>query len=84
MNVDELEHCRHEVEVANRHIIRDQGHVEAAGTGDILFMKGTKFPVGATGLVHKSPPVSLDRRTGRALNRLVLKIDVGSLRGEAI
>eukprot|EP00966_Prymnesium_polylepis_P296311 6845177-Prymnesium_polylepis.1 len=49
-NVDwwELENCGN-----NRCVIRDPKHVHSVGIGDILFMKGTKYPEGANGLVHK-------------------------------
>ena len=62
---------------------RDQGKVESAGTGSILYMKGLKYPFGANGLVHKSPAMSY-RQDGSVLNRLVLKVDVESVRGQGV
>ncbi|CAJ1410669.1 unnamed protein product [Effrenium voratum] len=72
-NVDfwELDHCGN-----NDHIIRDASKVRQVGVGDLLFIKGRKFP-GARGLVHKSPPLQYANNV--VLNRLVLKIDVPSL-----
>merc|ERR1711988_1644085 len=51
-NVDfwELENCGN-----NLHIIRDSSQICAASVGSILFMKGTRYPSGENGLVHKSP-----------------------------
>lgn len=68
----------------NHHIIRDLNGVESAAVGDLLLIKGTKFPQQATALVHKSPEKRWqiapddDGRNGRVLNRLVLKVDVFS------
>jgi len=73
VNFWELENCGN-----NAHIVRDSSEVFAAGTGDILFIKGLKFPGEVNGLVHKSP----DKRyhaDGKIMNRLVLKVDVPEL-----
>merc|ERR1719223_2530477 len=73
VNFWELENCGN-----NAHIVRDSSEVLSAGTGDILFMKGLKFPADVNGLVHKSP----DKRyhaDGKIMNRLVLKVDVREL-----
>jgi len=62
----------------NARIVRDSSKVFSAGTGDILFMKGLKFPGDVNGLVHKSP----DKRycaDGKIMNRLILKVDVPKL-----
>eukprot|EP00927_Polykrikos_kofoidii_P062276 TRINITY_DN5708_c0_g1_i1.p1 TRINITY_DN5708_c0_g1~~TRINITY_DN5708_c0_g1_i1.p1 ORF type:complete len:259 (+),score=19.53 TRINITY_DN5708_c0_g1_i1:60-836(+) len=58
----------------NEHIIRDTSLVQSINVGDILMMKGTKFPGRASGLVHKSP--LLYQRNGKVFPRLVLKVDV--------
>jgi hypothetical protein len=60
-------------------IIREKSEIEAVEVGDILFMKGTRYPCGAKGLVHKSPEKRY-HQDGRVLNRLILKIDVKELR----
>ena len=72
-NVDfwELEHCGN-----NQCIIRDETEVKGVAPGDVLFMKGKRYPgVGASALVHKSPEKRY-HPDGRVVNRLVLKIDV--------
>jgi hypothetical protein len=66
------------------HIIRNPDQIEAVEVGDILFIKGEKYPTsglpnGATGLVHKSPEKRY-HQDGRLVNRLVLKVDVTQLR----
>jgi hypothetical protein len=62
-------------------IIREKSKIRNVGVGDILFMKGTRYPYGAKGLVHKSPEKRY-HKDGRILNRLILKIDVKELRSE--
>lgn len=52
-----------------------QSWVHSAKAGDILFMKGTKFPASPNGLVHRSPPVCW-HEDGTVVNRLLLKIDL--------
>ena len=72
-NVDfwELEHRG-----VNEHIIHDAGEICAAEVGDVLFMKGLRYPgAGAKGLTHKSPEKRY-HADGRVVNRLVLKVDV--------
>mmetsp|Transcript_42862 Transcript_42862/g.71274 ORF Transcript_42862/g.71274 Transcript_42862/m.71274 type:complete len:265 (+) Transcript_42862:146-940(+) len=69
VNFWELEHCGN-----NDHIIRDATKVESAAVGDILLIKGTKFPGVFNALVHKSPSKLYDD-AGNILNRLVLKVD---------
>jgi len=59
----------------NEGIIRDVDEVESVGVGDILFIKGTQFPHGKAGLVHKSPEKRF-HEDGRIVNRLLLKVDV--------
>ncbi|CAE7207013.1 unnamed protein product [Symbiodinium microadriaticum] len=69
-NVDfwELENCGN-----NACIIKDPSEICAVGVGDVLFMKGQKFPKGPRGLVHKSPEI-LYHYNGLVVNRLVLKV----------
>ena len=71
-NVDfwELEKCG-----CNDKILKDQSKACALGVGDVLFMKGRKFPHGEKGLVHRSPDVQY-HENGLVVNRLVLKVDV--------
>lgn len=71
-NVDfwELENCGN-----NACIIRDVRQIKSVDVGDFLFMKGTKWPTGAAGIVHKSPEWRY-HPDGRILNRLCLKIDI--------
>lgn len=77
INYWELENCG-----CNDKIIRDTEQIEHVGVGDILFIKGTRFPQGANGLVHRSPDKRFHEEDGRIVNRLVLKVDVHSV-GEA-
>lgn len=71
-NVDfwELENCGN-----NACIIKDNSQIRSVNVGDVLLMKGQKFPEGATGLVHKSAEVQY-HQDGPVVNRLVLKVDV--------
>lgn len=71
-NVDfwELRNCGN-----NQCIIKDENNINAVCVGDILFIKGLKYPVGANGLVHKSPAATY-HPDGRIVNRLCLKVDV--------
>jgi hypothetical protein len=55
--------------------VRDYSQVLYPDLGDILFMKGTKFPTSANGLVHKSPETRF-HADGRVMHRLLLKIDL--------
>lgn len=59
----------------NERIVQDKSKVCAVHTGDFLLIKGTNYPEGITGLVHKSPDSS-HHTDGRIVNRLVLKVDV--------
>lgn len=59
----------------NNAIIRCGDGIEHVDVGDILFIKGVKFPQGAAGLVHKSPEPRY-HGDGRVIHRLLLKIDV--------
>ena len=61
----------------NDRIIHDVAEVESVNLGDILFIKGSQFPHGEAGLVHKSPTKRY-HEDGRVVNRLLLKIDVVS------
>jgi hypothetical protein len=71
-NVDfwELYNCGH-----NECVIRDVRGICSVDVGDFFFIKGTKFPTGANGLVHKSP-MKRYHADGRVVNRLLLKLDV--------
>lgn len=71
-NVDfwELKNCGN-----NDCIIRDSSQVYSAKVGDALFMKGTKFPSAARGLIHRSPPKHY-HATGQVMHRLLLKVDL--------
>ena len=61
---------------SQQHIIHDAGEICAAEVGDVLFMKGLRYPgAGAKGLTHKSPEKRY-HADGRVVNRLVLKVDV--------
>ena len=70
VNFWELNNCGN-----NKHIIKDEDQIFAVDVGDMLFIKGTLFPWGSNGLVHKA----CEKRyhsDGKIINRLVLKIDV--------
>lgn len=71
-NVDfwELKNCGN-----NECILHDKAAVHAIDVGDILFIKGTGFPTGPAGLVHKSADKCY-HPDGRIVARLVLKVDV--------
>jgi hypothetical protein len=66
----ELKNCGN-----NDCVVRDSSKVLAADVGDVLFMKGTKFPTVANGLVHRSPE-KLFHANGNVMNRLLLKVDL--------
>ena len=70
VNFWELENCGN-----NDHIIQDLRQIRAVDTGDFLFIKGTNYPRGAKGIVHKSP-ANCYHKDGRIINRLILKVDV--------
>jgi len=76
-NVDfqELRHCGN-----NDHIIRDKSQIHSANVGDIVMIKGLRFPGQVKGLVHKSPEVSY-YDTGDVQARIVLKVDILDLAG---
>ena len=71
-NVDfwELEHGGE-----NEQIIKDSAKCRSLNVGDVLFMKGKKFPTAPCGLVHKSPNIQY-HCNGKTVNRLVLKVDI--------
>ena len=56
-------------------VVKDQKKIFHADVGDFMFIKGTMFPYGSKGLVHKAPE-KVYHSDGRIVNRLVLKIDV--------
>lgn len=66
----ELENCG-----KNECVLKDRSQVRSADVGGMLFMKGTKFPSGANGLIHKSPEPQF-HANGNVMNRLLLKVDL--------
>lgn len=71
VNFWELENCGN-----NNCIIHDKERIESVAVGDMLLIKGTKYPqLSSAALVHKSPDKRYDT-DGRILNRLVLKVDL--------
>jgi len=62
----------------NEDIIRDTSRIQSAGVGDMVLIKGNKFPGKAKCLVHKSPELTW-YDNGRVKTRLVLKVDVLNL-----
>ena len=50
VNFWELNNCGN-----NKHIIQDDDQIFAVNVGDMLFIKGTLYPSGSNGLVHKAP-----------------------------
>jgi len=66
----EMEHCGN-----NDHIIRDKSLVRSINVGDILLIKGDRFPGSAKRFVHKSPAPQF-HADGSCITRLVLKVDV--------
>merc|ERR1712039_389600 len=75
-NVDfhELYYCGN-----NDCIIRDKAEIQGASVGDLLMIKGSKFPGKARSLVHKSPAIRY-HANGDVQTRLVLKVDIQDLR----
>eukprot|EP00929_Paragymnodinium_shiwhaense_P119268 TRINITY_DN91154_c0_g1_i1.p1 TRINITY_DN91154_c0_g1~~TRINITY_DN91154_c0_g1_i1.p1 ORF type:complete len:297 (-),score=50.88 TRINITY_DN91154_c0_g1_i1:423-1313(-) len=59
----------------NKRVIKDLREVKSMNTGDIILMKGIRFPDRAGGLVHKSPEPEY-YPDGRIMNRLCLKVDI--------
>ncbi|CAE7172371.1 unnamed protein product, partial [Symbiodinium necroappetens] len=70
VNFWELEH-----KGTNERIIRDNSEIHSAGVGNILFIKGMKYPDPVKGLIHRSPEAQY-HDSGLVRNRLVLKVDV--------
>lgn len=62
------------------HVIRDKSRIHSLNVGDILLMKGKKYPGKGQGLVHKSPEVRYSDN-GYVLSRLVLKVEVQDMAG---
>ena len=65
----------------SEHCIFDMGQTQQAAVGDMLLIKGTKYPKVSNALVHKSPEKKFDDE-GNVISRLVLKVDVHALKGE--
>ena len=60
-----------DAETANRRVIREGSRLQRCGVGDILLLKGDRFPGNlGRGAAHRSPPLEADGAT-----RVVLKID---------
>ena len=59
----------------NDKIIFDAEEIKSVDVGDMLFIKGKKYPPGEKPLVHRSPDAQYDAH-GRVLNRLILKVDI--------
>ena len=60
-----------DAEIANRRVIRKGARLRRCNVGDILILKGERYPGNAgLGAAHRSPPLEADGAT-----RLVLKID---------
>ena len=60
-----------DAEIANRRVIRKGARLRRCSVGDILLLKGERYPGNAgLGAAHRSPPLEADGAT-----RLVLKID---------
>lgn len=59
----------------NADIILDGREVHSVGVGDIFFMKGTGYPSGPKGIVHKAPEKSY-HEDGGIVYRLALKVDI--------
>jgi len=73
VDIWELEHCGN-----NDCILRDPNAVEHVAVGDLLLIKGKRFPQVSNPLVHKSPEKRYNDR-GNVVNRLVLKVDADEL-----
>lgn len=56
-------------------LIRDESQIISCAVGDVLFMKGVRFPGALNGLIHRSPPKRY-HESGQVMNRLLLKVDV--------
>ena len=65
----------------SEHCIYNASQVQQAAIGDMLLLKGTKYPDVSHALVHKSPEKQYDGE-GNIINRLVLKVDVPALKSE--
>jgi len=56
-------------------IVPDASKIVSVNVGDILFMKGAKYPTSPNGLIHRSPPTRF-HKNGDVVSRLLLKVDV--------
>jgi len=66
---------------SNEEIIRDESVVHSGNVGDMVMIKGLKYPGKGKGLVHKSPEIRY--KHGNVMTRLILKVDVMELEQEA-
>jgi hypothetical protein len=70
VNFWELNNCGN-----NDHILSDKSQVYSSDAGDVLLIKGKKFPNTVRGVVHKSPEKRY-HENGAIMTRLCLKLDV--------
>lgn len=61
-------------------VVKDPSMVRRAAIGDLLLIKGRRFPHGAKALVHRSPGKRY-YSTGHVMHRLILKVDVKGAEG---
>lgn len=59
--------------ISSTAMVGDESRVCTAGVGDILIMKGTRFPTTPNGLVHRSPETCW-HADGSLANRLLLRV----------
>jgi len=59
----------------NDAIIHDKRRIHYADVGDLVMIKGLKYPGTAKGLVHRSPEM-ICYNDGRVQTRLILKVDI--------
>jgi len=59
----------------NDRVPKDPKQVKEVGTGDMILIKGNKYPDGSGGLVHRSPAME-HHADGSIKHRLCLKVDV--------
>lgn len=74
-NVDLTQAPQGSTTVTNDHAVLDPSKIQTVGAGDLLLIKGDKFPHPIHGLVHKAPEKSY-HSNGQVKERLVLKVDV--------
>eukprot|EP00929_Paragymnodinium_shiwhaense_P030904 TRINITY_DN17421_c0_g1_i1.p1 TRINITY_DN17421_c0_g1~~TRINITY_DN17421_c0_g1_i1.p1 ORF type:complete len:338 (+),score=47.67 TRINITY_DN17421_c0_g1_i1:37-1050(+) len=75
----ELARAGRSTEQDNSRIIKDPTMIKSVSAGDMILIKGDKFPDRSGGLVHKSPEVEY-HPDGRVKHRLCLKVDVSDFK----